>query len=62
VRAGLDEVDEAFACLDRAVREHDSWITFSLAVLPVLDRLRPDPRFGDLVRRIGLPEDSGQSG
>ena len=54
VHAGLNEVDEAFGCLDRAVRECDVWIAFTLAFMPALEQLRPDPRFAELRRRIGL--------
>ena len=54
VHAGLDQLDEAFDCLERSLDAHDFWLTYSLTVFPVLDDLRPDPRFAALVRRIGL--------
>lgn len=54
VHAGLHEWDEAFALLERAHTTRDYWLTFSLTDFPVLDDLRPDPRFKELVRRIGL--------
>ena len=54
VHAGLGQLDEAFALMHRAYDEHDGWLTFSLTSSPTLDDLRPDPRFADLRRRIGL--------
>lgn len=54
VHTGLDQLDEAFALLERALDAHDFWLTYSLTVFPALDDLRPDPRFAELVRRIGL--------
>jgi tetratricopeptide (TPR) repeat protein len=54
IHAGLGQVDEAFALMNRSHDEHDNWLVFSLAHLPVLDDLRPDPRFQELRRRIGL--------
>ncbi len=54
VYAGLGKKDEAFAWLGKAFAAHDKGITF-LKVDPPLDPLRSDPRFKDLVRRVGLP-------
>jgi len=51
--AGLGEQDLAFAWLDRACAERDSYL-LDLKVDPVYDGLRSDPRFDPLVRRIGL--------
>jgi len=52
--AGLGQVDDAFAELNRALEVHDSWFTYTLTDFTILDDLRPDPRFADLRRRIGL--------
>ena len=54
VYAGLGERDEAFARLDKAYEEH-SFSMAHLTVEPRFDPLRSDPRFADLLRRIGLP-------
>ena len=51
----IGETDEAFAWLERGYREHDSLIV-QLKANPLLDPLRADPRFQDLLRRIGFPE------
>jgi tetratricopeptide (TPR) repeat protein len=51
--AGLGESDQAFAWLSTACDEHNLQIV-SLKVIPTLDRLRQDPRFDDLLRRVGL--------
>jgi TolB-like protein len=53
--AQLGEIDEAFAWLDRAYRVHDPGLT-GVKTHPWLDPLRSDPRFDDLLRRIGFPE------
>ncbi len=52
--AGLNDKDQAFAWLERACEEHRDRIVW-LNVDPLLEPLRSDPRFHDLVRRIGLP-------
>lgn len=51
----LGEHERALASLERAYAIHDNQLQF-LAVDPNLDPLRPDPRFQDLVRRVGLPQ------
>jgi TolB-like protein/thioredoxin-like negative regulator of GroEL/predicted Ser/Thr protein kinase len=53
IYARLDQKDQAFDWLKRAYEEHDSGIA-SLKVDPVFDSLRSDPRFQDLIRRLGL--------
>jgi len=51
--AELGAPDAAFQALDRAVAEHDDMIT-TLKADPVLDPLRPDPRFASLLKRVNL--------
>jgi tetratricopeptide (TPR) repeat protein len=45
--------DRALRCLERAYKERASWMML-LKVDPQLDHLRADPRFGALLRRVGL--------
>ena len=52
---GLGRTEEAFEALEAAYRGHDIWM-IELAVEPGFDPLRSDPRFEELVRRIGFPE------
>ena len=52
--AGLGDKDQAFAWLERACDEHRDRIVW-LNVDPLLESLRSDPRFHELVRRVGLP-------
>lgn len=52
--AELGEKEKAFAWLEQSYREH-AGLQF-LKVDPVFDNLRPDPRFDDLLHRIGFPE------
>jgi tetratricopeptide (TPR) repeat protein len=49
-----DDKDRAFAWLERAFAERNGALT-DLNVDPIWDPLRDDPRFKDLVRRVGLP-------
>ena len=55
VYLGLGDADATFEWLERAFQTRDGALVF-LAVDPRYDAVRSDPRFGDLVRRIGLPE------
>jgi TolB-like protein/tetratricopeptide (TPR) repeat protein len=50
---GLGENDQAFAWMDQAYKEHSNILQY-LKVHPYFDPLRDDPRFAELVRRVGL--------
>jgi len=50
---GLGDYDQAFAWLERAYQEQANIIQF-LKVHPFFDPLRGDPRFQDLLRRVGF--------
>ena len=53
--AGLGDKEQAFAWLEKAYEERRDRIVW-LNVDPLLEPLRSDPRFQDLVRRVGLPQ------
>jgi serine/threonine-protein kinase len=55
IYAGLGEKDQAFAWLEKAYDEH-SYTMAWLKVEPGWDSLRSDPRFADLLRRMGLQQ------
>ena len=52
---GLDKRDETLAWLERGFVQRDVRMTF-LKVEPKWNNLRSDPRFQDLLRRVGLPQ------
>jgi serine/threonine-protein kinase len=52
---GLDELGETFGWLDKAFEERSFWLV-SLNVEPKFDRVRHDPRFAAVQRRLGFPE------
>ena len=53
VHAGLGDLDQAFAWLERCLAERDSRM-FWLPVVPAFDPLRSDPRYAHLLRRLGV--------
>ncbi len=55
IYAGLGQKDQALAWLEKAYAERDGSLVL-LRVDPGLDSLRSDPRYADLVRRVGLPQ------
>ena len=55
IYAGLGEKDQAFAWLEKGYQERLSQMQ-SLSAEPRWDSLRSDPRFADLIRRMGLPQ------
>ena len=52
VYAGLGDRDSAFKWLDKACDERTHWLVW-LKLDPRWDTLRADPRFAELVRRVG---------
>jgi serine/threonine protein kinase/tetratricopeptide (TPR) repeat protein len=52
---GLGDKDQAFGWLEKGYQQRDFWLAF-LKGDPIFDSLRSDPRFLDLIRRIGLPQ------
>jgi TolB-like protein/DNA-binding winged helix-turn-helix (wHTH) protein/tetratricopeptide (TPR) repeat protein len=52
--ARLGQEDEAVDWIERAFREREGWLAY-LNVSPHFDGLRTNPRFRDIVARIGLP-------
>ena len=55
VHLGLGEVDEAFAWLERGFQQRNGWL-IHIRENPRYDRLREDPRYLDLVRRMNFPD------
>ena len=55
--AALGDRDHAFVWFEKAYRARESQLPF-LNVVPRLDALRSDPRFQDLLRRVGLVGDN----
>ncbi len=53
VYAGLGDKQKAFAWLEESYKAHDEGLT-NLKLDPCMDPLRSDPRFTDLMRRVGL--------
>ena len=55
VYTGLGKKQDAFKWLEESYKAHDVGLVY-LKIDPCLDPLRSDPRFDDLVRRVGLAE------
>jgi tetratricopeptide (TPR) repeat protein len=55
IYAGMGDRDEAFAWLEKSFKEHNTAMT-NLRIDPFFESLSDDPRFKDIIRRMGLPE------
>jgi TolB-like protein/tetratricopeptide (TPR) repeat protein len=53
--AEMDDKEKAFEWLEKGYREHEKWM-MCLNAYSSFDPLRSDPRFQDLLRRVGLPQ------
>ena len=53
--ADIGDKDHAFEWLNVAFQEHNLWMA-ALRTDPVLDPLHSDPRYAELVRKIGFPK------
>jgi eukaryotic-like serine/threonine-protein kinase len=54
IQIGLLEKDRALEWLGKAYEENSHWLLY-LHIDPSMDTLRGDPRFDNLLRRVGLP-------
>ncbi len=54
IHIGLGEDDGAIEYLEKSYEEHSHWLIY-LHIDPSMDGLRSNPRFQDLLRRVGLP-------
>jgi serine/threonine protein kinase/tetratricopeptide (TPR) repeat protein len=54
IHIGLGENDRAVEYLEKSYEEHSHWLIY-LHIDPSMDDLRNDPRFQNLLRRVGLP-------
>jgi tetratricopeptide (TPR) repeat protein len=55
IYAGLNDKDETFRLLQKGYEEHSAGMLY-LAIDVFWDGLRSDPRYADLLRRMGLPQ------
>jgi serine/threonine protein kinase/tetratricopeptide (TPR) repeat protein len=55
IHIGLGENDRAMEYLEKSYQEHSHWLVY-LHMDPSMDGLRDNPRFQDLLRRVGLPQ------
>jgi len=55
IQVGLGEPQRAFDSLEKAYQERSLFLSCWIKCDPRLDPLRADPRFADLLRRVGLP-------
>jgi serine/threonine-protein kinase len=54
ILAGLDEIDQALACLETAYEDRCTWLPRCLAADARLDRLHSEARLQGLIRRMGI--------
>jgi serine/threonine protein kinase/tetratricopeptide (TPR) repeat protein len=53
IHVALGEKDQAFDWMQKAFEDRSAWLVY-LKVDPLFDPVRSDPRFTDLLRRVGL--------
>jgi hypothetical protein len=51
----LGDKDKAFEALEKLYREKSAFVIYTKA-FATLDNLRGDPRYKDLLKKVGLPE------
>ncbi len=56
IYAGLGDKEKAFDFLEKAYQERSPDIPYFLKADLRIDSLRSDPRFADLMRRVGIPQ------
>jgi len=61
VFVGTGQYDEAFEWLERSYQERSTILAY-VRLDPRLAPLRPDPRFGKFVERLGLPDPGARAG
>ena len=54
IHIGLGQKDQAFEGLQKAYQDRSGWLVY-LRVDPMFNPIRSDPRFSDLLQRVGLP-------
>ena len=54
IHIGLGENDRAIEYLEKSYEEHSHWLIY-LHIDPSMDGLRNNPRFQELLKRVGLP-------
>jgi serine/threonine protein kinase/tetratricopeptide (TPR) repeat protein len=54
IHVGLGEDDRAIEYLEKSYEEHSHWLIY-LHIDPSMEGLQSNPRFQDLLRRVGLP-------
>jgi len=55
IHAVAGEKDQAFAWFEKAYKERSEAIAY-IRITPMADSLRSDPRYADLLKRMGLPQ------
>jgi len=55
IYVGLGDKDQTFEWLQKALEDHSHWVIW-LKCDPRFDSIRSDPRYADVMRRMGLPQ------
>jgi hypothetical protein len=55
IYAGLGDREQMFEWLEKAYQRHSNWLVHELRSSFIYNPFRSDPRFTDLIRRVGFP-------